>query len=79
MIVHKCNTNTGRVKKLFDAKYDGIKNEKVYFRGEGGYIEHIGPYDNLYRLAFPCQHELRKLIEDLIELYNSKEPDEEVS
>lgn len=73
MIVHKLNTNTGQVRKLFEADYTGIQGGKARFRGEGGYIEHIGPFDNIYRLAFPDQSELRTLIEDLIELFNERE------
>ena len=73
MIVHKCNTNTGQVRKLFEADFEGIKNGNARFRGEGGYVEHIGPYDNLYRLAFPDQDELRVFIEELIGLYNTRE------
>jgi hypothetical protein len=73
MIVHRSNGNTGAVKKLFDAEYEGVRNEKAYFKGYGGYIKHVGLYDNTYRLTFPDQNELKVFIEDLIELYNSRE------
>lgn len=73
MIIHKLNTNTGRIKKLFEAEFDGVQNGKARFRGEGGYIDSIGPFDNIYRLDFPDQDELRSFIEELIELFNSKE------
>ena len=78
MIVHKC-TNTGQVRKLFEADFEGIKNGKAHFRSYGGYTMHIGMYDNLYRLAFPDQDELRIFIEDLIDLYNSREPENETT
>lgn len=73
MIVHKLNTNTGKSKELFDADFNQIRKGKAEFVGEGKYIDSIGTYDNIYRLDFPDQDELKEFIEELIELYNSRE------
>ena len=73
MIIHKSNGNTGKVTKVFEGRYISFKNEKAYFKGYGGYIDKIGPYDNTFRLSFPEQEELKVLIENLIELYNDRE------
>lgn len=73
MIVHALNGNTGKTKKLFIAEFKRMRNGKAEFVGEGKYIDSIGSYDNIYRLDFPEQDELKEFIEELIELYNSRE------
>lgn len=78
MIVHMLDGNTGRTKKLFEAEYDQVRKGKAEFVGEGKYIKNIGPVDNRYRLDFFCQDELKLFIEDLIELYNSRENDDDL-
>jgi|LakMenE18May11ns_1017448.scaffolds.fasta_scaffold9519120_2 hypothetical protein len=73
MIVHKLNGNTGNTKLLFEAEFDRIRRGKAEFVGEGKYISSIGSFDSRYRLDFPNQEELKAFIEELIELYNSRE------
>lgn len=79
MIVHKnnCRILSGggpegnanyKTKWMFEAEYDGIRQGKVYFSDVNN--------NNTYRLDFSDQDELRELIEDLIELHNSREGDE---
>lgn len=63
MIIHKLNENTDKISKLFEAEYDSIKNSKAIFTDD----------NFIYRLDFPDQNELKDFIEDLIELYNSRE------
>jgi hypothetical protein len=77
MIVHNFDTNTGKTKQLFDAEFNQIRKGKAEFVGEGKYIENIGSYDIIYRLDFPDQDELKVFIEELIELYNSREGNEQ--
>jgi hypothetical protein len=76
MILYKTNMNNGKT-KAYETEYEGMKNDKARFKGYGGYIKNIGPYDIVYRLEFNNQKELQNLIEDLIELYNSRETDVE--
>lgn len=76
MIVHVYNDDTGKTKMLFEAEYDQIRQGKALFTGEGKYIDSIGPTYKTYRLDFPHQNELKEFIEDLIELYNSREGEE---
>ena len=72
MIVHKLNGYTGKTKLLFEAEFDCVRNGKAVFTGEL-YGSSIGSYDDKYRLDFPDQEELKEFIEELIELYNSRE------
>lgn len=78
MIVHKntCRIISGggpegnanyKTKWMFEAEYDAIVNGRAYFSDVNN--------NNTYRLDFSDQDELRELIEDLIELYNSREGD----
>lgn len=76
MIVHKLNGNNGKTKELFEAEFHQMRLGKAEFVGPGKYIDSIGGYDNIYRLDFPDQDELREFIEELIELYNSRETEE---
>lgn len=64
MLVHKLYSNTGKTKALFEAEFDLIRKDKAEF---------VGEYGDKYRLAFPDQEELKEFIEELIELYNSRE------
>lgn len=74
MICHRLNGNTGAMKKLFEAAYDGLsKKRQPVFRGEGGYIDRVGPYDYKYRMKFEEADELRRMIHDLVEAYNNFE------
>lgn len=76
MQVHKFDGRTDKTTKLFEAEYEGVKKGKVIFSGDGKYIDSIGQTTNLYRLDFTDQDELKDLIEDLIELYNSRVAEE---
>ena len=68
MIVHKMNEDTDKVSKLFEAEYNNMRNSKAVFTNDSSNF--------IYRLSFPEQDELKCFIEDLIELYNSREPDD---
>jgi hypothetical protein len=68
MIVHKHNDRTDKTQWMFEAEYNGKINDKAYFTDVNN--------SNTYRLSFLDQEELKEFIEDLIELYNSREGDE---
>ncbi len=71
MICHRLNGDTGQMKKLFEAEYEGLKKGHPVFKGEGGYVgDRAGPYDYKYRLKFTDASELRHLIDDLVQAYN---------
>lgn len=75
MILDKYNENKDTLKTVFEGEYEGIVNGKAIFVADGKYIDSIGPTYIKYRLNFNDQEELREFIEDMIELYNSREPD----
>ena len=68
MIFHKHNDRIDKTKLMFQAEYKGKINDKAYFTDVDN--------GNTYRLSFTDQEELKEFIEDLIELYNSREGDE---
>lgn len=70
MIVHKHNDRTDKTQWMFEAEYGSTTNGKAYFTDVNN--------SNTYRLSFPDQEELKEFIEDLIELYNSREGDDDV-
>jgi len=68
MIIRMYNQVTDKEKKLLEADYKGKTSAgAVLFNGINDYDE------KTYRLKFDCQEELKSLIEDLIEIYNSRE------
>lgn len=70
MIAHILNNNTNKTKKLFEAEFSCVRHGKIEFTGDIDYMDYT------YRFDIPDQKELKELIEDLIELYNSREEDE---